>query len=61
MSSEIITTAAIAGLCAGVIKAIFIEGQQGINSEAVGPIMFEASGGFFTGALIGFLRRKNWD
>ncbi|AEI89241.1 hypothetical protein [Candidatus Midichloria mitochondrii] len=58
MSSKIITTAAIAGLCAGVIKAILTEGQRGINSGAVGPMMLEASGGFFTGALIGFCAEK---
>lgn len=57
MSNEIITTAAIAGLCTGVIKAIFIE-RQSINLEIVGPIMLEASGGFFTGALIGFCAEK---
>ena len=30
MSSEMIITAAIAGLCVSIIKAIFIEGEQDI-------------------------------
>ncbi|CAG7588519.1 hypothetical protein MHYMCMPASI_00006 [Hyalomma marginatum] len=39
-------------------KSYFYRRLAGYNPEAVSPIIFEASGGFFTSTLIGFCAEK---